>query len=303
MSNDEIPFQLPNFEMQRLLGRGGMASVWLARQISLDRPVAVKVLAPEFASSPEDVAQFRREARAAAQLKHIGIVEVYDANCINGYYYFVMEFVDGYTMGDLLRRKGQMAMDDALIVLESVALAMDYAWSQFKMVHNDIKPDNIMVDADGTVKVTDLGLCRSLTASRDSVRFRAEQADEIFGTPGYMSPEQIYGVRDLDCRSDIYELGATIYHLVTGQMLFNGKTDEEMLHCHVEPQQAPDPRQFQPALTNAFVMMLEKMLVKDRNRRTSDWRKLISDIHRVNRGQPPAPALIAQYGSSLRRDR
>ena len=118
MSNDEIPFQLPNFEMQRLLGRGGMASVWLARQISLDRPVAVKVLAPEFASSPEDVAQFRREARAAAQLKHIGIVEVYDANCINGYYYFVMEFVDGYTMGDLLRRKGQMAMDDALIVLE-----------------------------------------------------------------------------------------------------------------------------------------------------------------------------------------
>lgn len=299
--NNTLPnFEFPNFEVLGLLGRGGMASVWKARQISLDRHVAVKVLSSAFATDPEDVRRFHEEARAAAQLKHPGIVQVYDANFSNGLYYFVMELVDGYTMGDLLRRKGRLNEEDALIVAESVAIAMDYAWTHYQMVHCDIKPDNIMVDADGTVKVTDLGLCRSVSlVSHD----KQDESDEILGTPAYISPEQVYGNQHLDCRSDIYELGATLYHMVTGQMLFQGKSDDEMLHCHIGEAQAPDPRAFAPDLSYAFVLLLEKMLAKKPGLRQRDWAVLLTDLNRVRQKHPPLYAMIPPLGSSLKVER
>jgi len=296
----DIPaFMLPNFEVLGLLGRGGMASVWKARQISLDRYVAVKILSSSFATDPEDVQRFRMEARAAAGLKHPGIVQVYDANFSNGVYYFVMELVDGYTMGDLLRRKGHVSEEDTLIVAESVAVAMDYAWSHYQVVHCDIKPDNIMVDADGTVKVTDLGLCRSLTLVKSEHKGSAE---EILGTPAYMSPEQVYGSEKLDCRSDIYELGATMYHMVTGKMLFQGKTDDEMIHCQVDSSQAPDIREFVPQASGAFALLIEKMLAKDPSHRHRDWKLVLADLKRVSEGHPPWPALLPPLGSSMKRN-
>lgn len=298
--NGKASFQIPNLEILRLLGKGGMASVWLARQISLDRQVAVKVLAPEFAADPGDVLRFRREAQAAAKLKHPGIVEVYDANYSGGFYYFVMEYVKGYTMGELLRRKGSVGAGDALTVAECVAVAMHYAWTQFRMVHCDIKPDNIMVDADGTVKVTDLGLCRSLTRSREAAEAKKKTAaGEIYGTPPYMSPEQIYGTDELDCRSDIYSLGATLYQMVAGRTLFPGKTNDEMLYCHVGGDQAPDPREFAPGLPRPFALLLEKMLAKNRDFRMSDWKRLLEDLARVRSGQPPWPAMLPFKGSSV----
>ena len=293
--------QLPNLEIKRLLGQGGMASVWLARQISLDREVAVKVLSPEFATDEEDVSRFRREAQMAAQLKHPGLVEVYDANFSNGVYYFVMEFVDGYTMGDLLRRKRTVSLEDVQIIAESVSVAMHYAWSQFKMVHCDIKPDNLMVDADGSLKVTDLGLCRSLTVHRGA-EHDGSAAEEVFGTPAYMSPEQIYGTEPLDARSDIYELGATLYHLLTGRMLFSGMDNDAVIRAHVGDAQAEDPRDFVPELPLSFVLLLEKMLAKDRDHRPSDWKRLLEDLARVRKGMPPWPALLPPKGSSLRRN-
>ncbi len=297
---NEVPaFMLPNFEVLGLLGRGGMASVWKARQISLDRYVAVKILSSSFSTDPEDIQRFRQEARTAAQLKHPGIVQIYDANFSNGVYYFVMELVDGYTMGDLLRRKGQIGEADALIVAESVAVALDYAWTHYQMVHCDIKPDNIMVDADGTLKVTDLGLCRSVTLAKGVIG--NGNADEILGTPAYMSPEQVYGSEKLDCRSDIYELGATLYHMVTGRMLFHGKTDDEMIHCHVDKSQAPDLRDFVPHVSNAFALLLEKMLAKDPSHRHRDWKLVLADLNRVREGHPPWPSLLPPFGSSMLR--
>lgn len=295
----EVPtFKLPNFEVLELLGRGGMASVWKARQVSLDRFVAIKILSSAFSSTEEDVRRFRQEAQAAARLKHPSIVQVYDANFSNGIYYFVMELVDGYTMGDLLRRKGTVSVEDALTVAESVAVALDYAWSLYQMVHCDIKPDNIMVDADGTVKVTDLGLCRSLTFVKTGEK---SGADEILGTPAYMSPEQAYASERLDCRSDIYELGATIYHLVTGRMLFQGKTDEEMAQCHVDASQAPDVRLFVPDAGTPFALLLEKFLAKEAKHRPRDWKMVLADLGRVREGHPPWPALIPPQGSSMQR--
>ena len=291
-------FKLPNFEVLGLLGRGGMASVWKARQISLDRHVAIKILSSSFATDAEDIQRFRMEAQAAARLKHPGIVQVYDANFSSGVFYFVMELVDGYTMGELLRRKGRVTVEDALTVAESVAVSLDYAWSLFQMVHCDIKPDNIMVDADGSVKVTDLGLCRSLSLVKTE---EAGDSDEILGTPAYMSPEQVYGSDKLDCRSDIYELGATLYHMVTGRMLFQGKTDDEMIHCHVDKSQAPDVRTIVPRAGAPFALLLEKMLAKDASHRHRDWKLVLADLVRVREGHPPWPALLPPGGSSMQR--
>lgn len=290
-------FHLPNFEVLGLLGRGGMASVWKARQISLDRIVAIKMLSSSFASKKDDIQRFLQEARIAAQLKHQGIVEIYDANFSGGVYYYVMEYIAGYTFGALLHRKGHIALEDALTIAESVAVALDYAWESFQIVHCDIKPDNIMVDADGTVKITDLGLCHSLKLNQSDDG--TAKSDEVLGTPAYMSPEQIYGDQPLDCRSDIYELGATLYHLVSGRMLFQGKTDEQMIRCHVGEDMAPDIRTLQPSVSEPFALLLEKMLAKNPDFRQRNWKLVLADLNRIRMGHPPWPALLPPGGSSM----
>ena len=156
--------QITGFEMLEKLGEGGMASVWKARQVSLDRMVAIKVLAPRFASDTDDVEMFRREAQQAAKLKHPGIVQVYDAGTENGLYFFVMEYVAGYTVGDWVTRKERLSENDVLLLAECVAGALAYAWDSSRIIHCDIKPDNVMLDDDGSVKVTDLGLARTMNA-------------------------------------------------------------------------------------------------------------------------------------------
>ena len=297
---EQLPkINLSNLQLISLLGHGGMATVWKARQLSLDRLVAVKILAPSFATTSEDIAQFRQEAQAAARLKHTGIVHVYDANFSEGLYYFIMELVDGYTMGELLRRKGHILMEDALTVAESVAIALDYAWGTYRMVHCDIKPDNIMVDADGTVKLTDLGLCRSIVFLKSE--HAGDVADEVIGTPAYMSPEQVYGTHQLDCRADIYALGATLYHMVSGKMLFDGQSDEDMMRSHVGLAQAPDICSLMPTISGSFALLLEKMLLKDPQHRHQDWGQVLADLVRVRANQPPRPALVSKQGSSMQR--
>lgn len=290
-------FNMPNFEVLELLGRGGMASVWKARQLSLDRLVAIKILSSQFAKESDDLERFRMEARAAARLKHPNIVQVYDANFKDGIYYFVMELVAGYTMGELLRRKGKTTEEDALIIAEAVAVALDYAWESFEMVHNDIKPDNIMVDDDGSLKITDLGLCRSLAL----LKTERDHSEEILGTPAYMSPEQVTGQQDIDCRSDIYQLGATLYHLVTGHMLFEGMTVDEVVEAHVSATQAADARTYVPNISSKFALLLEKMLAKERIHRHRDWKELLQDIILIRAGRVPQPAIIPAHGSSMKR--
>ncbi|MFO7937227.1 MAG: serine/threonine-protein kinase [Kiritimatiellia bacterium] len=292
----EPSFTLPNFEVLELIGRGGMASVWKARQLSLDRLVAVKILSSTFSEEKEDVERFRMEAKTAARLRHPNIVQVYDANFRDGLCFFVMELVAGYTMGDLVRRKGNISEEDALTIAESVAVALDYAWNSFEMVHNDIKPDNIMVDEDGSLKVTDLGLSCSLAL----LKAENSSSDEILGTPAYMSPEQVRGDTDLDCRSDIYELGATLYHLVSGHMLFEKKEPDAIVECHVNAMQAPDPREFVPHLSDSFVMMIEKMLAKDRRHRHGTWQELIDDIILIRNGGSPAAVSVPKHRSSVK---
>jgi serine/threonine-protein kinase len=285
---------IENFELVAQLGRGGMAVVWKARQISLDRFVAIKVLSSSHVMDPSDVARFREEARSAGRLKHPGIVQVYDANFTDGNYYFVMELVAGYTVGEWIRRKRRIEEADALTVAENVIHALDYAWSDFNIIHCDIKSENIMVDADGTVKITDLGLARAIVSTK-----AREQEIEVLGTPAYMSPEQVTGQSDLDCRADIYALGATMYHMVTGHTLFADEKQEDVIMRNQLVATVPNPAHESLGLSHGFVLLLTKMLAKDRKYRQKDWKAVLADIRRVRERHEPVGPMPPARGSTI----
>jgi len=290
--------QIPGFEILEKLGQGGMAAVYKARQISLDRIVAIKVLSSHLSHDPADIERFRLEAQQAAKLKHPGIVQVYDAHIGGKFSYFVMEYVAGYTVGDWLRRKGLLPEKDVLLVAECVADALDYAWQTAGMIHCDIKPDNIIVDADGTVKVADLGLARTINAMSVS-----RESDEVMGTPAYMSPEQAMGLPDLDCRADIYSLGAMLYHLSTGRLMFEGEPEDKVMELQVNGT-VPDPIDLNPNLSRPFCWMLEKMLAKKRELRYADWTAVRADLLRVKKGMPllqPLPEGSSTVSRSTKR--
>jgi len=288
---------ITGFEMIEKLGEGGMAVVWKARQISLDRIVAIKMLSPRLATDSSDIQRFQAEAQSAAKLKHQGIVQVYDANVENGIYYFVMEYVAGYTVGDWVRRKRILSEKDALLVAECVSDGLDYAWNKERIIHCDIKPDNVIIDSDGTVKLADLGLARTISS------MSAESTpDEIMGTPSYISPEQATGEPDLDFRADIYSLGAMLYHLVTGNMLFQGEPDGRVMEMQVNDT-VEDPLTVNPKLSKAICWLIEKMLAKEKNARQSDWKSVRQDIARVKKKLMPKGSMPVDGLSTVRRSR
>lgn len=288
-----IPPQLKGFAIQRLLGRGGMATVWLARQEALDRDVAIKVLDPEMSNDPDDVKHFIVEARLTAKLNHVNLVRVFDVACQSGVYFYVMEFARGYDTGKWLKEKGRIDAMEALSVAESIAVALEYAWMQAGLIHCDIKPENIMVDADGTVKLTDLGVARCLRGHAGD-----EAGNEITGTPAYMAPEQVSGASPLDCRTDMYSLGATLYHLVTGQRLFPSLPDDDLMAMQCNGQ-APDARTLVPDLPEPYVALLEKFLAKDPAFRPRNWHAALNDMRQVRQGRLPIGRPPPTGGSTM----
>ncbi|MDA0321109.1 MAG: serine/threonine-protein kinase [Verrucomicrobia bacterium] len=286
---------IPGFEIDECLGQGGMAVVWKARQISLNRIVAIKVLSRSLSAEEADLQRFQFEAQAAARLKHPGITQVYDAGVVDGLYFIVMEYVAGYTVGEWCRRKDRLGQDDILLVGECVADALNYAWESEKIIHCDIKPDNIIVDADGTVKVTDLGLARTISAVGGS-----PAPDEILGTPNFISPEQSAGKDELDCRTDIYSLGAALYYLATGRMLFQGHPPSEIMDLQITDHQR-DPIDIYPDLSPELCWLIEKMLIKDREHRSRDWTVVLEDIDRVKKGKMPSGFLRDAHDSTIKR--
>ena len=286
------PVKIPGVRFAHLIGVGGMSEVWLGYHGGLDKDVAIKVMFREAATSGEEIRQFMQECRVMESIDHPGIVHSYEADCRDGRYYFIMDYVDGYTFATVLVRQNQITVTDALVILDSVADALDYAWSRHGVIHCDIKPDNIMVGSDGIVKLLDLGLCSVMgAASRFSGDAPGEGAKEtITGTPAYMSPEQIYGDRNLDVRSDIYCLGATLYHLLTGRILFPDLSNDDTLRSHVEPDEAaPDPRSFNPDVPEGLVRILSKMCAKDAERRYGSWGAVLEDSALLQSGGLPGP--------------
>ncbi len=278
-------FHLPGYDILEKIGEGGTSSVWKARQLSLDRLVAIKVLDSALQLDPAALTRFRQEAQAAARLKHASIVQVYDTGEMDGRPFLVMEYVDGYTVGDLLQRSGPLTESNALLVTEAVAHALAYAWDKDCIIHLDIKPDNVLVESDGGIKVTDLGLARFIGMQR-----RRAEDDIIIGTPNYVSPEQAEGMEDLDCRTDIYSLGAMLYHLVTGRLPFAGRPGSSAMDAHLS-EYLPDPMELNPAVSSATAWLIEKMMAKNRAYRPLYWSLVLADLAEVKQGRMPRPPL------------
>jgi serine/threonine-protein kinase len=259
-----------------------MATVWRAWDNANDRIVAIKILRDEFASNGAEVRAFCTEERLMEEIHHPGVVQAYDCGHENGKWFYVMEFVDGYTFADLLRRKHHVKEGDCLLICESVAAALDSAWNDHGIVHCDIKPENIMINTQGDVKLTDLGISYRFSFLEEEIK---DVPDHVTGTPAYISPEQIFGDVELDCRTDIYSLGATLYHLCTGHILFPEMDNEKTLRAHCdETAQAKDPRFYRPELSEGFVQLLEAMLVKDRTDRLQSWQDVFSMCREIERG-------------------
>jgi serine/threonine-protein kinase len=269
---------IDGFELIEKIGQGGMAIVWKARQLSLDRVVAIKVLLPEYSSDPEETQSFVTEARSAAKLKHPGIVQVHDVANESVAYYFVMEHVSGSTLQQMLHDEGPLPSKKVLSIALDVAQALDYAWNAARMIHRDIKPENIMVDGDGTVKVADLGL------SLQKTNYPSSHGYELEGTPNYMSPEQGAGREDTDIRSDMYSLGATLYHLVTGVLPFGGGDPMQIVRMH-QTDHLVNPRDLNSKLPITVANLITKLMMKDKHDRYPDWPAVIQDIKKAMSGR------------------
>jgi beta-lactam-binding protein with PASTA domain/predicted Ser/Thr protein kinase len=270
-----------------------MADVFLARDQSLDREVAVKVLFSEFASNPAFVERFRREAQAAANLTHPNVVGVYDWGEENDTYFIVMEYVEGRSLAEILRTEGPIHPDRSAEIGIDVAMVLDAAHRQ-GLVHRDVKPGNVLVSPTGEVKVADFGIATAIAAGTDN---DLTQAGQVMGTATYFSPEQAQGHK-VDQRSDIYSLGVMLYEMLSGKSPFTGETPLAVAYKHV--QEKP------PALSDVGVNVapsLEaitmKAMAKDPERRYSAASKMASDLRRYREGQHDlAPGVAAAAGAA-----
>ncbi len=214
-SLDEMSKAFPQLEIIGLIGRGGMGTVYKARQPQLDRFVALKILSPTLGGDPAFAERFTREARALARLSHPNIVTVYDSGQSAGYCYFIMEWVDGLNLRQMEQAQRPLAPEQALAIVPRICDALQYAHEQ-GIVHRDIKPANILIDKQGRVKIADFGLAKLLDAEPTGMELT--QAQAAMGTPHYMAPEQWEKPLTVDHRADIYSLGVVFYEMLTGEL-------------------------------------------------------------------------------------
>jgi len=276
--------QIPGFQILSKVGQGAMAVVFKAKQLSLDRIVAIKVLPKRLSENPEFVERFYREGRAAARLNHPNIIQAYDVGEAGGYHYFVMEYIDGKTIYDLIHEDRPMNEQEALRILLQTAQALGHAHGH-GLIHRDVKPKNIMLTLSNTVKLADMGLAREV----DDFATANAEAGRAYGTPYYISPEQIRGEVKIDYRADIYALGATFYHMVTGRVPFDGSTPSAVMHKHLKEPLVP-PDHLNNALSSAIGEIIEVMMAKDAEDRYPSMAEVIKDLETVSKGLPPFQA-------------
>jgi len=277
-------FQIPGYQLVARLGSGAMATVYKARQLSLDRLVAVKILPQKYTKNQEFVDRLYAEGRAAAKLNHPNIVGALDVGRSGEFHYFVMEHVEGHTVFDHITQNGHYDETRALKVMLQVAKALEHAHHQ-GFIHRDVKPKNIMITPDGVVKLADMGLARAVS---DREAAEAEQG-KAFGTPYYISPEQIRGEVDVDYRADIYGFGATLYHMVTGRVPFNGPNPSAVMHQHLKADLTP-PDHINNELSRGTAEIVEVCMSKSRSQRYVSTADLVQDLETVLEGEPPYQA-------------
>ncbi len=278
MADQDLRVLNDRYEIHRRLARGGMAQVYLARDRSLDRPVAVKELVPEFATDPSFVERFRREAQAAANLSHPNVVGVYDWGAQDGTYFIVMEYVDGPSLSRVLRADGPFHPRRAAEIAAEVAAGLGFAHSR-GVVHRDVKPGNVLLTRSGQAKVTDFGIARALSSPDEDLT----QAGSVMGTATYFSPEQAQGL-PVDPRSDLYSLGVVLYELVTGRPPFTGDTPLAIAYKHVQDEPAR-PSTLISGLPAALEAIIVKLMSKRPDDRYATAEDLRADLNRFLAGE------------------
>src|SRR5262249_22378209 len=265
---------LGDFHILRRLGEGGMGQVYLAEQVSLKRPIALKILKAELAANPKALQRFKSEAEAVARATHPNIVQIYAIGEVDGLHYMALEFIDGLNLRDYLAKKGPPALALALSIMRQGAAALQRA-GELGIIHRDVKPENILLTRQGGVKIADFALSRILTGEpQPSVKLT--QSGVTMGTPLYMSPEQVEG-KKLDPRTDIYSFGVTSYHMLAGEPPFRGQTPFEVAlqHVQTEPELLDKVR---PDLPAELCAIVHKMMAKPPEQRYQTARDLLKDL-------------------------
>jgi len=266
------------------LGEGGMGVVYKARHLALDIPVALKLLSPDVAHQAADSTwgdRFLREARAAAKLQHQNIVGVLNVGREGDLHFIVMQFVDGESLRERLSRDGVIPVRESIAIIKQVCDALAVAHKNH-IIHRDIKPDNIMIDSHGVIKLADLGLARNIAEDKSIT-----VSGVSMGTPYYMAPEQAANAKNADQRSDIYSLGCTWYHMITGVVPYEGDSGFTVLMKHANDP-VPDPRAANPQIPPAIAALIRRMMAKKPENRYQNIAELQADIERVETGGRPA---------------
>lgn len=265
------------YELHRQIARGGMADVYLARDLLLDRPVAIKVLFDQFSKDKQFVERFRREAQRAANLNHPNIVSVFDWGEERGTYFIVMEYVEGRSLAEIIKTEGSIHPDKVAEISSEVAAALSFAHRN-GIVHRDVKPGNVLVAPNGHIKVADFGIARALT----NVQSELTQAGTVMGTATYISPEQAQGM-EIDPRSDLYSLGVMIYEMLSGRPPFAGETPVAVAYQHV--QDSPiSLRAAGVSVAESLEAVTMKLLAKNPVNRYPTAEDLRSDLRRYQEG-------------------
>src|SRR6187431_1136902 len=257
------------YRLDEKIGSGGMSSVYRAFDPTLERWVAIKLMHRDISHDPDQLERFRREARAVAQLNHPHVVGVIDAGEDDGTPYIVFEYVEGETLKDRIRRFGRLPIGESVAYAIEVARALGAAHDH-RIVHRDVKPQNVLIDEEGTAKVTDFGIARSLAEEGLTADGR------VLGTTDYVSPEQALG-RDVDPQSDLYSLGVVLFEMLTGDVPFHGENQVAVAMKHVR-EELPDVQLRRPEVSSALASVLERATAKDLTRRTPDAAALIADL-------------------------
>ncbi|MFC1672067.1 protein kinase, partial [Planctomycetota bacterium] len=290
----EVSLSHPGYEFIKKLGEGGMGDVYLARQKSMERLVAVKILPSRLMKDKEFVDRFLREARLAGKIEHVNVVRGLDAGEHTGHHYFVMEYVEGKPLDELIPKGGALEEEYSLHICMQIARALGYA-GKLGIIHRDVKPSNILVTSDGIAKLCDMGLAKHLDAESQMTL-----SGITMGTPHYMSPEQARGDKSIDTRADIYSLGATLYHLVTGEPPFSGSSAAVVLTKHLT-EEIPWPRDINSKVSENCCYLIEKMMAKDRKDRFKTAEELLADMEFVIDGKGLSSGTLQVGRSSVAR--
>ena len=265
-----------NYEVIKKLGSGAMGDVFKARNTKAGEIVAIKILSEDLCDNPRAIERFKREIRQVIQLDHPNLISAYTCGEYKGRLYYVMEYVDGVTTQKELLANGPYDEARAVDIMTQVAKALEHA-HQYHIIHRDIKPDNIMVTADGGAKLCDMGLAKSAES-----KSKVTMEGTVVGTPHYMSPEQAQGEEDLDTRSDIFSLGATFYHFLSGTFPFEGQNPVTIMTRVI--QEDPTPiQELSPEVSDATCALIAKMMAKDRNKRYQNFTEVLRDLEKLQK--------------------